>query len=138
MQKKLNVVNKTKRKINEKQWNKWARQYCRNYPIGVYVIYTPFKKKIQTRGGYIFKEIYVFVNKDEKNQDLDWIFLHELGHWIVEDRKELEGYIDEVIDKFYAFVKKKVKIDRYYEDELSYEEFFADTFAILVLGKDCS
>lgn len=139
------IKNNTKLVIDEKKWLNWIDTYCTKAPISVNVIYNPtpdeIRKKDLYRGGFLYGEIWVFFDKYENKQSLDWIFLHELGHWIYWHRKEISEFIestdlqlDRQLKKYKA--QKGFKEDKKFETELDYEEFFANTFAILVLGKN--
>lgn len=145
-QKNLKILNSTKRKIDTIQWNKWANQYAKILPISVQIIYMrDYQHIISTkidegyirihRGGLYNKEIYVVVNKYETQESLSWIFLHELAHWIIAINQKLITYIDAKEQHLLLSIIKR-KISKEMQEEISYEECFADMFATVVLGKD--
>ena len=143
--KNLKISNLTRRKIDTDKWVKWVKHYAKIPPISVQVLYLQNYQNIVGntdkgymgiyRGGLYNKEIYVVVNKYETRESLNWIFLHELAHWIIAINKKLSSYVDEREEYLLSDIIKR-KISAETQEDISYEEFFADMFATVVLGKD--
>lgn len=144
------INNHTSFKINEDKWKEWISIFCTKPPLNVIVINNPkfTKEKMYIggydfednyRGGFLFDEIYIIVNPEETKKSLDWVFLHELAHWIIYHRQVMFDYAELIDKEFRQYIKKSnLKLGKYYDDNFSFEEVFADLFAIMILDENYS
>ena len=122
--------------------------FCINNDFIVEVIETNDK---QYRGECDYNNIIMYFSKNETIESMTWLFLHELGHMVIQHNEAIKGmlhfakrqdYMNKGIgsrDKVYWLDDK---YDEYYNSdeghESDLEEHIVSEFATYIMGKDYS
>ncbi len=104
------------------------------YPITV-IVYTKKNKQDLSNLDLESNRITLKYNsKLQSKEDICWVLLHEIGHWLSLKNPELKKVAFSEENKYVQKALNKVYAGYDWHDALSYE-IFANTFATLLIGK---
>jgi hypothetical protein len=140
----MKIINNSRKRVDVKLWKKVSK----HYGLDIDEVYILADKDniaplIKFRGLYLpmlGKEIIYLFDYCETGESLDWLFFHELRHYMVYEDDELYKTIIMMNKEYqdsleYIFGKRQFK--KYQDDMMmaSPSEIDADMFATKIMGK---